>query len=48
MQLAEGFSGQEMLPWVNKLGQSIIQARGHAFFQQSIQELSRMLAYMQH
>jgi TorA-specific chaperone len=47
LQHAQEFSGQEMLPWVKKLEQSMIQARGHVFFQESIQELGRMLAFLQ-
>ncbi|MFO8031644.1 MAG: molecular chaperone TorD family protein [Desulfohalobiaceae bacterium] len=47
LQHAEDFSRLEMMPWVNKLEQSIIQVRGHEFFQESIQELARMLVFLQ-
>lgn len=41
------FAVLEMLPWVKKLELSIVHARGHIFFQEAIQELARMIAFLQ-
>ncbi len=47
LEQAIEFAVLEMLPWVKKLELSIIHTRGHTFFQEAIQELGRMIAFLQ-